>query len=97
MAGKVPARKTIRHNPDAPGPIQAAQIALVLMATAKATTWADVARDDTLREKVELTDEQQKTSRGTLTATPILAEPVGAHPAAVRGRLSRRRRRRRDR
>lgn len=59
-AAKAPVRKTIRHNPDAPAPIQAAQIALVLMAAAKAPNWAGVVSDNTLAQRVELTDEQQK-------------------------------------
>ncbi len=69
MAAKTQVRKTIRHNTEAPEPIQAAQIALVLMTAAKTNTWAGVVSDSTLHERVELSDEQQRlleTHRGIL-------------------------------
>ena len=58
-ATKPQVRKTIRHNTSAPEPIQAAQIALVLMQTAKTTNWAGVIADTTLASRVQLTPEQQ--------------------------------------
>mgnify|MGYP003582796873 CR=1 FL=1 len=68
-------RKTIRHNEAAPGPVQAAQIALVLMQTAKSSNWAGVVSDTTLHERVQLTDEQQA----------ILEEHRGILPYLTRG------------
>ncbi|SDH32163.1 hypothetical protein [Microbacterium sp. 77mftsu3.1] len=75
MTKKVPTRKTIRHNPNAPGPVQAAQIALVLMTTAKTDNWNGVVADETLFERVELTDEQQA----------LLEEHRGILPYLTRG------------
>lgn len=59
-ATKPQVRKTIRHNPNVPGPIQAAQLALVLMQVAKTTNWAGVVADEELATRVELTPEQQQ-------------------------------------
>ena len=72
---KVPARKSIRHNLTAPPAIQAAQIALVLMSVAKASSWAGVVADTTLAERVELTDDQQR----------LLEEHRGILPYLTRG------------
>lgn len=74
-ATKPQVRKTIRHNLNAPAPIQAAQIALVLMQVAKTTNWAGVIADTTLSERVELTSEQQK----------LLEEHRGYLPYLTRG------------
>jgi len=68
-------RKTIRHNENAPGPVQAAQIALILMQAAKAENWAGVVGDTTLHERVLLTDQQQA----------ILEEHRGILPYLTRG------------
>jgi hypothetical protein len=58
-AKKPVVRAAIRHNTSAPGVIQAAQIALVLMSRAKSPDWAGVVAETTLAERVELSDEQQ--------------------------------------
>ena len=68
-------RKTIRHNESAPGPIQAAQIALVLMQVAKTTNWQGVVADATLPSRVQLSDEQQQ----------LLEEHSGYLPYLTRG------------
>lgn len=68
-------RKTIRHNDSAPGPIQAAQIALVLMQVAKTTNWAGVITDTTLASRVQLTPAQQE----------LLEEHRGYLPYLTRG------------
>lgn len=68
-------RKTIRHNQNAPGAVQAAQIALVLMTAAKARNWAGVVADTKLRDRVELTSEQQA----------LLEEHRGILPYLTRG------------
>jgi|GEM_PF-3301935 len=77
MAGKKApqVRKTIRHNENAPGPVQAAQIALVLMQAARTENWAGVVGDTTLHERVQLTDQQQA----------ILEEHRGILPYLTRG------------
>lgn len=58
-ATKPQVRKTIRHNLTAPEPIQAAQIALVLMGVAQTSNWAGVVAKGDLAAKVQLTPEQQ--------------------------------------
>lgn len=68
-------RKTIRHNESAPGPIQAAQIALVLMSTAGVPNWAGVVSNTTLADRVQLSDAQQK----------LLEEHRGILPYLTRG------------
>lgn len=74
-ASKPQVRKTIRHNENAPEPIQAAQIALVLMQVAKMTNWAGVVADTTLASRVQLTTEQQR----------LLNENSGYLPYLTRG------------
>lgn len=74
-ATKPQVRKTIRHNLTAPGPIQAAQIALVLMQVAKSTNWAGVVAETTLAQRVQLTPEQQQ----------LLEEHRGYLPYLTRG------------
>jgi len=77
MAGKKApqVRKTIRHNEQAPGPVQAAQIALVLMQVAKVDNWGGVVKNTTLHDRVQLTDQQQA----------ILEEHRGILPYLTRG------------
>lgn len=70
-------KKTIRHNPEAPRPAQAAQIAFVLIGVAKGKTWADVVADTTLSERVELTEEQQKLLEEFAWILPYLGKGGG--------------------
>lgn len=49
----------INHAEDAPGAVQAAQIALVAMGIAKVSTWSAFVADESARTKVLLTPAQQ--------------------------------------
>lgn len=74
-------RKTIRHNESAPDVIQATQIALVLIAAAKGTTWADVIADEDLHSRVELTPEQQAVLERNAAILPYLGRGGGERTA----------------
>lgn len=85
-AAKTPVRKTIRHNESAPGPIQAAQIALVLMQVAKTTNWQGVIGDDSLAERVQLTDAQQQLLEEHRGILPYLTR--GGHTGTLRSLIA---------
>ncbi len=50
----------VQHDPNAPRPVQAAQIAFKVMGVAKVDTWADAVERGSLADVVELTSEQQQ-------------------------------------
>ena len=53
------APKSVRHNPDVPPIVAAAQIAMVILTTTKHNVWRDLVLDPASHAAVILTDEQQ--------------------------------------
>ncbi|MDB6425928.1 hypothetical protein [Curtobacterium sp. 20TX0008] len=79
----------VQHDPLAPRPVQAAQIAFKVMAVAKVDTWAAALEHSSLAGVVELTDEQQRILEQERAVLPYLVRRgaiITVHACSVCGR-----------
>lgn len=75
-----PASRAIRHDPSKPDVVQAAQIAMLVMKKLRVNQWRDVvelAATTDVRERVQLTPEQQSLLDANMNVLPhLMVKPI---------------------